>query len=235
MKKIGIIGGMGPLATADLFQKIILATTAHSDQENIPILIDNNTAIPDRTAAILGTGKSPVPEIMCSVHRLTEQGADVLIMGCNTAHYFLPWILPQLKLPFINMIEETVAFCKNSRLKKVGLLASEGTYAGEIYHQELKKQSIDLVEPSNEQKKIMQDIIYAGVKAGNTKYETTPFKQVLKEMRSRGAEAFILGCTEIPVAVNMYQIEEKFIDATQVLAASAVRFAEEKEAILAFS
>jgi len=235
MKKIGIIGGMGPLATSDLFQKIILATAAHSDQENIPILIDNNTAIPDRTAAILGTGKSPVPEIMRSINRLTEQGADVLIMGCNTAHYFLPWILPQIRLPFINMIEETVGFCKNSGLSKVGLLASEGTYAGKIYHQELEKHSIALVEPNAAQKEIMQNIIYAGVKAGNTKYETAPFKQVLKEMRSRGAEAFILGCTEIPVAVKMYQIDENYIDATQILAASAVRFAEEKEAILAFS
>lgn len=235
MKKIGLIGGMGPLATADLFQKIILATTAHSDQENIPILIDNNTAIPDRTAAILGTGESPVPEIMRSVNRLTDQGAEVLIMGCNTAHYFLPWILPKLRIPFINMIEETVVFCKNSGLKKVGVLASEGTYAGKIYHRELEKHSIHLIEPNDAQKEIMQNIIYDGVKAGNITYETTPFKQVLKEMRSRGAEAFILGCTEIPVAVKMYQIKEKYIDATQILAASAVRFAGEREPILAFS
>ena len=81
MKTIGIIGGMGPMATVDLMQKIIQATDAHEDQEHIHILVDNNTDIPDRTAAILGRGPSPLPELLKSAERLTAQGADFLIMG----------------------------------------------------------------------------------------------------------------------------------------------------------
>ena len=112
MKTIGIIGGMGPMATVDLMQKIILATDACEDQNHIPILVDNNTNIPDRTAAILGQGTSPVPELLKSAERLTAQGADFLIMGCNTAHFFLPLLMPYLKIPFIRMIETTAEFCK---------------------------------------------------------------------------------------------------------------------------
>ena len=111
MKTIGIIGGMGPMATVDLMQKIILATDAREDQEHIHLLIDNNTDIPDRTAAILGQGTSPVPELLKSADRLTAQGADFLIMGCNTAHFFLPLMMPFLKIPFISMIEATAEFC----------------------------------------------------------------------------------------------------------------------------
>ena len=109
MKTIGIIGGMGPMATVDLMQKIIQATDAHEDQEHIHILVDNNTDIPDRTAAILGQGPSPLPELLKSAERLTTQGADFLIMGCNTAHYFLPLMLPELKIPVISMIEATAS------------------------------------------------------------------------------------------------------------------------------
>ena len=122
-KTIGIIGGMGPMATVDLMKKVILATDAREDQEHIPILVDNNTNIPDRTAAILGEGEDPLPELLKSADRLTDAGADFLIMGCNTAHYFLPRMMPHLKVPFVNMIEETAAFCAREGFKKVGLLA----------------------------------------------------------------------------------------------------------------
>ena len=85
MKTIGIIGGMGPMATVDLMQKVILATDAQEDQEHIHILVDNNTNIPDRTAAIMGQGANPVPEMQKSADRLTAAGAAVWIVGCNTA------------------------------------------------------------------------------------------------------------------------------------------------------
>ncbi len=88
MKTIGILGGMGPQATVSLFQKIIDRKQALCDQEHIPLLIDNNTAIPDRTDYILGKGINPRPEIIRSAVRLENAGADLLIMPCNTAHVF---------------------------------------------------------------------------------------------------------------------------------------------------
>mgnify|MGYP003588778740 CR=1 FL=1 len=223
MKTIGIIGGMGPLATVDLFQKIILATKASKDQEHIPILIDNNTAVPDRTAAILGQGPDPVPELVKSARRLKAQGADFLIMACNTAHFFLPEVETQVEIPFINMLEETAAYCKKCNTKKAGLLATPGIYRSGIYHRAFEKLGVGLMEPNDRQAETVHKVIYEGVKAGRTDYDVRDFRNVLRQMQSEGADCFVLGCTEMPLAVTLYNIPGRFVDATQVLAEAAVR------------
>lgn len=221
MKTIGIIGGMGPMATVDLMQKIILATDAREDQEHIHILVDNNTNIPDRTAAILGNGPSPVPELLKSADRLTSQGADFLIMGCNTAHFFLPPMMPFLKIPFLSMIEATAEFCQQLGCRKVGLLASAGTCHTGIYQRALQHAGVEVIKPDERQEIAIHDMIYSGVKAGDKNYDTTQVREVLSEMKASGAEAFVLGCTEVPLAISMYHLEGNFIDATQVLAEKA--------------
>ncbi|MFR5602049.1 MAG: aspartate/glutamate racemase family protein, partial [Lachnospiraceae bacterium] len=99
---IGIIGGMGPLATCDLFDKMTRMTAATTDQEHVHIIIDSNTCIPDRTQAILHGGPSPVPEIKKSAKRLENMGASLLIMPCNTAHYFYDEICQDLSLPLLH-------------------------------------------------------------------------------------------------------------------------------------
>ncbi len=98
-KVIGIIGGMGPLATADLFKKIVINTKANTDQEHIKILIDNNTDIPDRTDAIINGGKNPLPQMLKSAVLLWAMGAQILLMPCNTAHYFISQIQKTLISP----------------------------------------------------------------------------------------------------------------------------------------
>ncbi|WP_415945581.1 aspartate/glutamate racemase family protein [Selenomonas montiformis] len=225
MKTIGIIGGMGPMATADLMQKIILGTDAREDQDHIPMLIDNNTAIPDRTAAILGQGPSPVPELLRSADRLTRAGADFLIMGCNTAHYFLPLMMPYLKIPVISMIDAAARFCQRQGYRKIGLLASAGTCHAGVYQRALQHAGIRIIQPDERQEIAVHDMIYHGVKAGCSAYDTTAVRRVLSEMEAAGAEAFLLGCTEIPVAVSMYHLEGRFIDATEVLAEEAIEAA----------
>ena len=110
-KTIGILGGMGPLATADLFRKIVLMTRAGCDNEHIRIYIDNNCRIPDRTAAILQGGADPVPEMSDALRHLEACGADCIIMPCNTAHYFLPRLQSQTKIPFLSMLEATAKAC----------------------------------------------------------------------------------------------------------------------------
>ena len=110
-KTIGILGGMGPLATADLFRKITLLTDAARDNDHIRVYIDSNARIPDRTAAILSGGKDPVPEMASALRSLEACGASCVIMPCNTAHYFLPRLQAMTKLPFINMLEATAKTC----------------------------------------------------------------------------------------------------------------------------
>ena len=111
-KSIGILGGMGPLATADLFRKIVTLTDAARDNDHIRIYIDDNASIPDRTAAILEGGPSPLPAMTDSLRKLEACGADCLIMPCNTAHYFLPQLQSLTKVPFLSMLQATAAACR---------------------------------------------------------------------------------------------------------------------------
>ena len=230
MKTIGIMGGMGPMATVDLMKKIILATPASKDQEHIPMLVDNNSQIPDRTKAIMGQGASPAPEMVKTAKRLMMAGADFIIIACNTAHYFLPEILPQISIPVLSIIDVTTNSALDKGFKSVGLLATTGTVSTGLYQKKLEASGIQCITPSADKQHLIDDMIYQGVKANNENYDTRAVKELLAEMQNAGAEAFILGCTEVPVAVSMYKLQGEFIDATDELAKAAIKFAKEEEA-----
>ncbi|WP_026767183.1 aspartate/glutamate racemase family protein [Selenomonas ruminantium] len=230
MKTIGIMGGMGPMATVDLMKKIILATPASKDQEHIPMLVDNNSQIPDRTKAIMGQGASPAPEMVKTAKRLMMAGADFIIIACNTAHYFLPEILPQISIPVLSIIDVTTNSALEKGFKSVGLLATTGTVSTGLYQKKLEARGIQCITPPTDKQHLIDDMIYQGVKANNENYDTRAVKELLAEMQNAGAEAFILGCTEVPVAVSMYKLQGEFIDATDELAKAAIRFAKEEEA-----
>jgi aspartate racemase len=230
MKTIGIMGGMGPMATVDLMKKIILATPASKDQEHIPMLVDNNSQIPDRTKAIMGQGASPAPEMVKTAKRLMMAGADFIIIACNTAHYFLPEILPQISIPVLSIIDVTTNSALEKGFKSVGLLATTGTVSTGLYQKKLEARGIQCITPPTDKQHLIDDMIYQGVKANNENYDTRAVKELLAEMQNAGAEAFILGCTEVPVAVSMYKLQGEFIDATDELAKAAIKFAKEEEA-----
>ena len=224
-KIIGILGGMGPEATIDLFYKIIKFTPAEKDQDHLRIIIDNNPKIPDRTAAILGKGEDPLPALQETAKNLEKAGADFIIIPCNTAHYFLPLIQESVKIPVLNMIEETAKETRKkiSPIQKVGLLASIGTYKTEIYHQQFKKFNIEVISPEEKDKEEVMKAIYA-VKAGNLSEGIK--KNILKiaqKLIDKGAEAIIAGCTEIPLILKEGDVSVPLIDPTQVLAKIAIR------------
>ena len=224
-KIIGILGGMGPEATIDLFYKIIKSTPAEKDQDHLRIIIDNNPKIPDRTAAILGKGKDPLPALQEAARNLEKAGADFIIISCNTAHYFLPLIQESVKIPILNMIEEAAKETQQRipQIKKVGLLASIGIYKTEIYHQHFKKFNIEVTSPEEKDKEEVMKAIYA-VKAGNLSEGIK--KSILKiaqELINKGAEVIIAGCTEIPLILKEGDVSVPIIDPTQILAKATVQ------------
>lgn len=227
-KTIGIIGGMGPLATADLFKKIVLNTKAETDQDHIKILIDNNTDIPDRTEAIIHNGKNPVPQLTKSAVSLWTMGADVLVMPCNTAHYFRAKVQENVDIPILNMIELTGEALLEKGIRTVGLLATEGTIQSKIYQDVLEEMGIGIIVPDAKEQKEVTDLIYKGVKAGEKDYEVTKVKEVIECLLSRGAEILILGCTELPVAFDMYKLDYNICDPTLELARGAIKAANGK-------
>lgn len=217
---------MGPLATYDLAEKIVFNTAADCDQDNVPVIIDCNTRIADRTEAILHGGADPCPEMKKSAKRLEEAGADVLIMGCNTAHYFYDSVCGDISIPLLHMPRETAKELAGMGIKKAGVLATDGTCQSGVYDDALRKEGIEPVYPSEESQKIMMSLIYDYVKAGNLDFSELDIESVVSEMKDKGAEILILGCTELPIAFGIIG-EEKLpvIDPTDVLARAAVRFA----------
>lgn len=223
-KTIGILGGMGPLATCDLFRKIIRVTEAERDQQHVRVCIDSNTEIPDRTDAILYGGKDPLPEMLRSAKYLQETGADVLIMPCNTAHFFYRELAARVEVPVLNMIQETADVAAGRGIKRVGLLATDGTIRSGVYHRVFSEKGIEELLPDEAGQRQVMRLVYDGVKAGRCEYDTAGFRRTAEALLSKGAEVLVLGCTELPVALRMYGIDLPHIDPTLVLASRAVQF-----------
>ncbi len=223
MKTIGIIGGMGPLATVDLYSRIVKRTKASKDQEHIHVLIDSNTNIPDRTKAILGGGLDPTIELIKSAKRLEQAGADFLIMPCNTAHFFIDKIKGSVNIPFINMLEETVKYTYNKYGKDtvVGIMATDGTIKSQIYENYYNNFGIKTVVPEKTQHKIM-NFIYDIIKSGKYEEGTDLFFECVNELKDMGAQAFLLGCTELSSAQYLYKINGPYINPMEVITESSI-------------
>jgi aspartate racemase len=224
-KIIGILGGMGPEATIDLFYKIIKLTPAEKDQDHLRIIIDNNPKIPERTAAILGKGEDPLPALQETAKNLEKAGADFIIIPCNTAYYFISQIQESVNIPILNMIEETAKETRKkiSPIQRVGLLASIGTYKTEIYHQQFKKFNIEVISPEEKDKEEVMKAICT-VKAGDLSEEIKRnILKIAQKLIDKGAEAIISGCTEIPLILKEGDVSVPLIDPTQVLAEVAVQ------------
>lgn len=238
-KIIGILGGMGPLATADLFRKIIDLTEAAKDQDHVRVIIDSNTDIPDRTAAILHNGADPVPALTESAVLLEKAGAGFLIMPCNTAHYFYQNVQAAVSIPVISIIEETAKKVKELGYNTVLILATDGTIQSKVYEKVFDAYGIRSVYPDPETQKGVMDIIYKGVKAGITDLSGTDETAVLLKKDTARLNSFIkktseefggkvvaaLACTELPMAKEYYGFEGTFTDPTENLAKAAVRAA----------
>lgn len=227
-KTIGILGGMGPEATADLFMKVIRATPARTDQEHLRVIIDNNPAIPDRTAAILGSGPDPVPLLTATAQVLERAGADLIIIPCNTAHYFHGSVQASVRIPVLHIMQETAAYLRAAHpgLARIGLLATTGTVSTGLYQRALEQVGIAALVPDEEGQAVVMDCVYGehGVKAGHTDRSVTErLVRVAERLIAAGAGAVIAGCTELPLVLREGDLPVPVIDPTRILAEAAVR------------
>ncbi|MBQ2597090.1 MAG: amino acid racemase [Oscillospiraceae bacterium] len=189
-KTIGILGGMGPLATADLYRKIIERTRADRDNEHIRVYIDGNAAIPDRTAAILHGGEDPVPEMLSALRHLEACGADCIIMPCNTAHYFLPRLREQTALPILDMQRITAAVCRERFPgKTAAILATDGTVQSGLYDRALDAEGVRWIHPGESEQKSLMHLIYGVVKASRPmEPEKERWDAILDTLRGQGVQ-----------------------------------------------
>ncbi|HDJ32856.1 MAG TPA: amino acid racemase [Bacteroidetes bacterium] len=205
-KKIGILGGMGPGATHALFGLIISHTLARRDQDHIRILIDNRPDIPDRSAFVLGEGPDPVPAMLESARGLEQMGADLLLIPCNTAHYFLDRIRPFLKVRILDMIRICADEIQTSwpGIRQVGLLSTLGTYATEIYQRVLQERGLEVLVPGKNDREKLMEVIYGpqGIKAGTIQPHAKEITRVGEGLIKAGAGLIISGCTELSLVLD---------------------------------
>ena len=226
-KIIGILGGMGPEATADLYMRIIRATKVQRDQDHYRVIIDSNAKIPDRTPAIQGKGPSPLPMLVETGLNLQRAGADFLIIPCNTAHYFHGDLQKKLRIPVLHMIrlsaEKTHA--RHPEVKKAGLLASDGTLMSRLYQESWGRQGIDIIQPKAATQRNVMKAIYQHIKRGDLEPGRKLLRDASLELIGAGAEAVICGCTEVSIVLHDGDLSVPVLDPLQDVAEEAVRLA----------
>lgn len=220
--KLGILGGMGPQATQDFYQRILDRTDASCDQEHLPTLIWSDTSMPDRTAAILGGDAEGCYRRLLDGARLLERGGcTALAIPCNTSHYFADRLQAQLHIPIIHMIRETVAAIQAMGKKTVGILATDGTVQTGIYQKELTAAGLTPVTLPERLQKTVMSIIYDEIKKGETG-SREKFGEVDAWLRQAGCDCAILGCTELSVYRALHSLPPYYMDAMEVLAEQAI-------------
>ncbi len=224
MKILGVIGGMGPLATQVFYKRVIDRTEAARDQEHLDMIILSHASMPDRTAAIQSGETAPVLEkLLADARMLAESGAGVIAIPCNTSHYFWEALQAQVEVPIIHMIRRTVEYIreKSPEIKKIGVLATDGTIQSGIYHQECRRLGIQCVAPPPEIQSIVMDIIYNQVKKG-LDGSIADFSQIDVFLKENGCQAAVLACTELSCFKETHRLSEYYVDALDVLCEEAI-------------
>ena len=220
-KTLGILGGVGPLATMYIGEMLVRLTDADTDQEHINMVITNNTTIPDRTAFILGESTdNPVPYIISDANRLRVAKAEVIIMPCNTAHSFYNQIQKGTELPIINMIDETAARAKQVNAKRVGILATTGTISSGVYQDACERNGMTPVLPDADTQSLVMSLIYDDVKAGKPA-DRDKWEAISQAMMAVDCDVLVLGCTELSIVRKELKLEG-CIDSLLVLAEAAI-------------
>ncbi|SKB71511.1 aspartate racemase [Arthrobacter sp. 31Cvi3.1E] len=222
---VGILGGMGPAATADFYMKLVQATPALSDQDHLQVIIWSDPTIPDRTEALLAHGPDPTPMLISGARLLQRAGAEMLAVPCNTAHAFLGEVQEAVDLPIVHMIEETAKHVQRlePRITRLGLLSTTGTQKAGLYQTWMERIGVQVLVPraGSQEDAVMTSI--RAIKAGNSGADVREqLTYAATELIDAGAQAVIGGCTEIPVGLDAQDISVPFIDPAQVLAESLV-------------
>ena len=221
---LGVLGGMGPLATVDFLKKLIEHTVVDTDQQHIPMVVWSVPQIPDRSNHIVHGAESPFPELKKGLLALQLCGASVVAIPCNTAHYWYQDLINSTGMDLLHIADavEYEISLLSFDVKSVGVLATTGTVNSSIYQNKLNESGRKIILPSaDEQETVMEGI--ALVKSGRVNAAKRIFSQQIKRLQQQGAAAIVLGCTEIPAVVDE---APNLIDSNTALAKRCIRWYE---------
>jgi aspartate racemase len=223
---IGVLGGMGPLATVDFFNKVLAATPAKGDADHVPLLIQSDPRIAPRPAAILSGARSPLPDLLAGRDRLIAAGATALAMPCNTAHYWYADLVKGCSVPFISIVDSSCAELAGlSRAgQPIGIIATRATLVAKIFDAPLKSAGYTVLLPDED---LMDALVLPGielVKVGQAIQGGKLIEQAVQALMLLGAGAVVLACTETPLALDAVQspLRARCVDSTAALARACV-------------
>lgn len=224
-KTVGVIGGLGPVATLDFFDRILKRTRAPYEQDHLRLIIDNNTKIPDRNAYARGEGPSPAEALAASARGLEQAGAEVIVMACNTTHAWEADIRAAISVPFLSIIDETVKVVADLRPEAVGVLAGDACVAAGLYQNALKAAGVKCILPDANTQKSLMELIYR-IKSGDTGDTSRRVAATIAcKLEAQGAEVIIAGCTEIPIVLTADDIDGELVNSTDILVERTIVFA----------
>jgi len=231
---VGILGGMGPLATADFYMKLIASTPATRDQEHLRVVMWADPTVPDRSTGLLGNGADATPWLVRGGQMLAAMGASFIAMPCNTAHAYLPRVQPQVAIPFLHMMDEaaTAVEIRYPLVERVGLLATTATIERGLYAEWFARHHIEVAVPDAARQALVMEAI-AAVKAGDSMGDSTArsrgaaataqVREAADYLVTHRAELLVLGCTELPLIFRERDAPIRVLDPTQILAEAVVR------------
>ena len=229
---LGIIGGMGPMASAAFYDMISSKTDASCDQENLNLILLSHAAMPDRTRAILSKDEAQIEAVRSKLYAdaifLQNAGCTAIAVTCNTAHYFVNMIEDELDIPFIHLIRETAeAVASEFGAKKVAVLATDGTIETRLYQDELSKRGVIAFTPKAEVQALVMHEIYECIKSGKPADEEI-WQKIEEYVKAEGCEAAVLACTELSVVRKELSLGSFYFDPMDIMAESCLDFYEKR-------
>lgn len=226
LKTVGVLGGLGPMATVYFYDMVVEMTDAKIDQNHVDMIIINRASTPDRTAYIVGESEqSPLETLIQDAKRLERCGCDFLVLTCNTAHYFYEKLRDSVDIPFLNMIEETVNHAIKKGHSKIGILATSGNIKTKLYQDMCEKMGVGYYVPDEDTQRLVMKLIYDDVKAGK-KADMNDFNRIVEKLKQNGCDCAILGCTELSIIKKDEKLpDEFFVDSSEVLAMRTIDLA----------
>lgn len=229
---LGIIGGMGPMASAVFYDMISSKTDASCDQENLNLILLSHAGMPDRTRAILSKDEAQIEAVRSKLYAdamfLQNAGCTAIAVTCNTAHYFVNMIEDELDIPFIHLIRETAeAVASEFGAKKVAVLATDGTIETRLYQDELSKRGVIAFTPKAEVQALVMHEIYECIKSGKPADEEI-WQKIEEYVKAEGCEAAVLACTELSVVRKELSLGSFYFDPMDIMAERCLDFYEKR-------
>lgn len=227
-KIIGILGGMGPVASANLYYKVLsIAQDRYQAEQDLdyPQIIINSLSMQGFDETGFTDQNLVKEELKVGVKTLEEAGADFIIIACNTVHYFLDEMQNSISIPILSIIGETIKEIKKGKYQTVGILSSESTLKLGLYTQKLNNENIAAITVTESEQKVLNQVILNVMAGHQGKVDTKAIIKIVESMRKKGAEAVVMGCTEIPLAIDQDDTDMHLFNSSSIIAESALSFA----------